>query len=70
MNESLYNSWSKSDKVKKEWIQNGWKWIYQPFWYCKKDDDENKGARCTECNQWVERKDKDSLQIHEMNHWG
>lgn len=69
MGESLYNIWSKSNKVKAEWVTNGWKWIYQPFWYCKKDDDENKGARCAKCNTFVERKTQHSLEAHELTHW-
>ena len=69
MSESLYDSWSESDKVKKEWISNGWKWVYQPFWYCKKEDDFDKGARCAKCDQWVERETQYSLEAHELNHY-
>jgi hypothetical protein len=50
-------------------LKEGEKWVYEPLFYLAKDDDFEKGARCAYCGKWIERKNRDSLQVHEMKHW-
>jgi len=66
---SLRQNWSGNISERKLWGKNNWKWIHEPFWYCNGTDDPDKGARCAQCDEWVERKDCGSLQVHELNHW-
>ena len=45
------------------------KWEQRVWRVHKKGDNKDNGARCSKCRLWIERKDKDSLQIHELIHW-
>jgi len=50
-------------------LKDGEKWAYEPNWYLAVGDDFEKGARCADCDKWIERENRDSLQVHEMQHW-
>ena len=67
--ETLWRVWRENKSEQFRWKVYGWKWKYEPFWYLREEDSDEKGARCADCNKFIERKDENSLQIHEFHHW-
>ena len=63
-----WRTWNNSEWEQRVWRVNGWKWVHSPFWYHRKGDGEN-GARCAECEKWIERKTPDTLQVHGFGHY-
>ena len=65
------DTWCNYQRSKWEqriWQVNGWEYVHKPNWYLKKEDSRN-GARCAECDKWIERKNENSLQVHELDHY-
>ena len=65
----VWYNYYRSKWEQRIWRVHGCGYIHPPYWYYKTGDNPDNGARCSQCRVWVERKNENSLQIHEFNHY-